>query len=156
VYSIVTKLSTQYGDRFDPKRYIIVGMLLAIVFFLQIPIFYLLIGSSVLWVFPFFMALNGACQSTQWPGLLKIMGIWFSGSKKGLVMGIWQGCSNVGNIVGYFIGFLIMQKLSLDWYYVFFTSSTFFFIVAIVLMIFLKAKPSNTYTQMNEECIKLE
>ena len=47
------------------------------------------------------MILNGAFQSTVWPGLLKVMGNWFKDDKNALLMGLWASNSKIGNIIGY-------------------------------------------------------
>ena len=42
---------------------------------------------------------NGFFQSTGWPGLMAIMGNWFSKGKTGVILGVWAINANIGNII---------------------------------------------------------
>lgn len=53
--------------------------------------------------FIFLMILNGACQSTSWPGLVTTMGNWFGKNSRGFLLGMWGGNTNAGDILGIYI-----------------------------------------------------
>ena len=40
------------------------------------------------------------CQALVWPGAVRVMGDWFQGDSRSLVMGAWMTANNVGNVGG--------------------------------------------------------
>ena len=56
-------------------------------------------------------------------------------------MGIWAGCANVGNIVGYWIGYITFHYLNQNWECAIFLTCLFYAFCALVGAIFLKTQP---------------
>lgn len=69
------------------------------------------------------------------------MGNWFGKGKKGVLMGIWTGNSNMGNILGYLIGHIVMVSYGLDWEYAIMITAAYFMATAIFIIVFLKTEP---------------
>jgi sugar phosphate permease len=71
------------ADRFRPRLVVASGMLLASLANLLMaasPIYSVLLALGMV---------NGLAQATGWPGLLKIMALWFRPEERGVVMGWW-------------------------------------------------------------------
>ncbi len=45
------------------------------------------------------------------------MGNWFDKSNRGFLIGVWSGNSNIGNIIGYQIGYLAIDYFKWGWQY---------------------------------------
>ena len=71
------------------------------------------------------------------------MGNWFGKGKKGVLMGIWTGNSNLGNILGYFIGHIVMITYALDWEYAIMITAVYLIATALFLVFFLRTAPEN-------------
>ena len=52
-------------------------------------------------------------------------------------MGIWTGNSNLGNIMGYIFGHIIMVSYGLEWQYAIMFTAVFLIITAFILIFFL-------------------
>ena len=72
------------SDWFGPARIVGTGLLLIVASNLLITL-----HTWPVWLLAF-ACLNGAGQSTGWSGLVKIMGNWFSGGERGVVMAWWS------------------------------------------------------------------
>jgi sugar phosphate permease len=72
------------ADRYGPRRIVGAGLLVIVASNLLM----CLHGSS-LWLLTF-ACLNGLGQSSGWSGLVKMMGSWFEGSRRGIVMAFWS------------------------------------------------------------------
>jgi sugar phosphate permease len=83
LYAIGQFVCGPLSDRIGAKRVVGTGLLLAVACNLLMAA-----HASFAWLL-FFACLNGAAQSTGWSGLVKTMGIWFSGEKRGIVMACW-------------------------------------------------------------------
>ena len=69
-------------------------------------------------------------------------------------MGIWSGNSNVGNIFGYYIGYLVITKFGWGWEYALITTAGILFLNAFLLIIFLKTQGDiNTNEIMNRNFV---
>lgn len=92
-YAVGQYISGNAGDKIGARRLIGYGMLGAAAACA-------LFGLSGLWIL-FFLAymLNGAFQSTGWPGNVKAMAEWTTAKNRGGVMGLWATCYQVGGIV---------------------------------------------------------
>jgi Sugar phosphate permease len=82
------------ADKFGSRRVVTVGLLTAV---LSNFLLGLSTSASMLMVFA---CLNGAGQSTGWPGLVKNMALWFRHSERGVVMAWWTTNYVVGGFVG--------------------------------------------------------
>lgn len=85
--------------RFSLKWYVIIGMLLSALSYVSFALLYLMSGVFSVPFMAAMMCLNGFFQATGWPGLMGIIGNWFSKDKKGLLMAIWAMNANAGNIL---------------------------------------------------------
>jgi sugar phosphate permease len=72
------------ADRFGPRRIVGAGLLLIVASNLLMCLY-----GSLGWLLPF-ACLNGLGQSSGWSGLVKMMGNWFEGGKRGIVMAFWS------------------------------------------------------------------
>jgi sugar phosphate permease len=72
------------SDRYGPRRIVGAGLLVIAASNLM-----MCLHSSPWWLL-WFAGLNGLGQSTGWSGLVKIMGNWFSGNRRGIVMAWWS------------------------------------------------------------------
>jgi sugar phosphate permease len=72
------------SDRYGPRRIVGAGLLVIAASNLM-----MCLHSSPWWLL-WFACLNGLGQSTGWSGLVKIMGNWFSGNRRGIVMAWWS------------------------------------------------------------------
>lgn len=103
-YSLALILVGPYGDKMDLKVFVLIGMVGAGICFTTVG----LIGFSQnfevsSYFIVLFMMLNGAFQSTVWPGLVTTMGNWFGKEGRGIIMGFWTGSKNFGDIFGFLI-----------------------------------------------------
>jgi sugar phosphate permease len=71
------------SDRYGPRRIVGAGLVVVVVSNLM-----MCLHASPLWLLSF-ACLNGVGQSTGWSGLVKMMGSWFTGSQRGVVMAWW-------------------------------------------------------------------
>jgi sugar phosphate permease len=72
------------SDRYGPRRIVGAGLLVICASNLM-----MCLHSSPLWLLSL-ACLNGLGQSTGWSGLVKMMGNWFSGNQRGIVMAWWS------------------------------------------------------------------
>ena len=78
------------GDRFGPRRMLLLGMGLSILAAIASGF------SSVLWAFVTFATIQGVAQSTGWSNTSKTMSSWFSLNERGRVIGLWCTHYTVG------------------------------------------------------------
>jgi sugar phosphate permease len=71
------------SDRYGPRRIVGAGLVVIVISNLM-----MCLHSSPLWLLSF-ACLNGVGQSTGWSGLVKMMGSWFTGGRRGVVMAWW-------------------------------------------------------------------
>lgn len=81
---------------------------------------------------------NGLLQSTGWPGMVAVMGNWFSNSSGGLVYGIWSANSSVGNVIG---AFLVAAVLDYGYEYGILVNSILLFCCGILFFFCLLPHP---------------
>jgi sugar phosphate permease len=72
------------ADRYGPRRIVGAGLLVVVVSNLLMCLY-----GSPLWLLPF-ACLNGLGQSSGWSGLVKMMGNWFEGRRRGIIMAWWS------------------------------------------------------------------
>lgn len=92
-----------------------------------------------------FMAFNGIFQSTVLPGSIGIIGNWFSNSNLGLIYGLWTGCKNFGDIIGYYLGAFIIDKMHYSAFMAILIVGIFMILMGILCMIFVKDSPTNKH-----------
>jgi OPA family sugar phosphate sensor protein UhpC-like MFS transporter len=83
-------LSGIMGDRFNPRYFMSIGLILTGVF----NIFFGL-SSSILF-FALFWGLNGWFQGWGWPPIAKLLTHWYSQSERGRWWGVWNTSHNLG------------------------------------------------------------
>jgi hypothetical protein len=54
----------------------------------------------------------GFCQFTAWPVLLYFVNKYY---KKGTMLGVWSANGDVGNVLGFFLGSIILITLEMNW-----------------------------------------
>ncbi|TVU29000.1 hypothetical protein EJB05_20542, partial [Eragrostis curvula] len=98
-YSLGMFVAGHLGDRLDLRRFLAFGMvaggaavaLFGLGFFLGLHSLAFYVGAQVI---------AGLLQCTGWPSVVAIVGNWFSGKRRGLIMGVWNAHTSVGNIMG--------------------------------------------------------
>ncbi|KAM3242602.1 hypothetical protein ACQJBY_054931 [Aegilops geniculata] len=96
------------GDRLDLRLFLAAGMVgsgAAVAFFGAG--YFLSLHSLVFYVFA--QAVAGLLQSTGWPSVVAVVGNWFGGRRRGLIMGIWNAHTSVGNISGSIIAAAVLR-----------------------------------------------
>ncbi|KAH9423659.1 hypothetical protein DERP_005239 [Dermatophagoides pteronyssinus] len=73
--------------------------------------------------------LNGIVQTTGWPTVVAIVGVWFGNRKKGLILGIWNLHTSFGNILGLVIAGAFVD---IDWGFSFIIPGLICIVVAIL------------------------
>ncbi|CAK94298.1 unnamed protein product (macronuclear) [Paramecium tetraurelia] len=102
----------QIGDRIGPKRFMLYGTFMTgIIQFLIAGLFH--IEQHNKWLILMLMIFNGVAQAPVWPGLMAIMNNWQSKPNKVIVMGYFTACTNIGNILGDFFAYILIEKLDL-------------------------------------------
>ena len=95
-YALGQFASGLLGDRVGARRLVGYGMLLSAAACA-------LFGSSTSVVaLVLLFVLNGAAQSTGWPGTTRTMAEWTTPSERGTVMGLWSTCYQVGGLLATF------------------------------------------------------
>ncbi|XP_068238216.1 glucose-6-phosphate exchanger SLC37A2-like isoform X2 [Palaemon carinicauda] len=87
------------AERMDLRIFLSIGMILSAVFNVMFGLGYTF-NIHALWFYLAAQALSGIVQSTGWPGVVTVMGNWFSKGSLGLVFGIWNSHTSLGNILG--------------------------------------------------------
>ncbi|WP_058186439.1 MFS transporter [Terracidiphilus gabretensis] len=72
------------SDRYGPRRVVGTGLIVVVISNLM-----MCLHGTPLWLLCF-ACLNGLGQSSGWSGLVKMMGNWFGGSRRGTVMAWWS------------------------------------------------------------------
>ncbi|GJM86319.1 hypothetical protein PR202_ga02169 [Eleusine coracana subsp. coracana] len=98
-YSLGMFVAGHLGDRLDLRRFLACGMvaggaavaLFGLGFFLSLHSLAFYVVAQVI---------AGLLQCTGWPSVVAIVGNWFSGKRRGLIMGVWNAHTSVGNITG--------------------------------------------------------
>ncbi|KQK00575.1 hypothetical protein BRADI_3g50397v3 [Brachypodium distachyon] len=96
------------GDRLDLRLFLAAGMvgsgaavaLFGVGYFLSL-------HSLAFYVVA--QAIAGLLQSTGWPSVVAIVGNWFCGRRRGLIMGVWNAHTSVGNISGSLIAAAVLK-----------------------------------------------
>lgn len=98
-YSLGMFVAGHLGDRLDLRRFLAFGMVAggaAVALFGAG--YFLALHSLAFYVVA--QVIAGLLQSTGWPSVVAIVGNWFCGRRRGLIMGIWNAHTSVGNITG--------------------------------------------------------
>jgi len=100
------------GDRFGPRRVILIGM------FSSIIIAFAMGACSTATMFVVLFFIQGLCQSSGWAPLVKNVGNFFSRRERGFVLGLW--CTNyaVGGLIATVFASYVGEHLG--WRYAFF------------------------------------
>uniref|UniRef100_J3LFD2 Major facilitator superfamily (MFS) profile domain-containing protein n=1 Tax=Oryza brachyantha TaxID=4533 RepID=J3LFD2_ORYBR len=107
-YSLGMFVAGHLGDHLDLRLFLTVGMigsgtavaLFGVGYFLSLHslAFYLIA-----------QVIAGLLQSTGWPSVVAIIGNWFHGRRRGLLMGIWNAHTSIGNISGSLIAAAMLR-----------------------------------------------
>lgn len=82
------------ADRFGARCIVTIGLLASIVSTAAMGLWHTAAGLAAL------QAVNGFAQSSGWPGLVKLMGVWFPrAEQRGIIMGWWSTNYVVGGFV---------------------------------------------------------
>ncbi|KAL6634847.1 hypothetical protein ACP70R_027518 [Stipagrostis hirtigluma subsp. patula] len=98
-YSLGMFVAGHLGDRLDLRRFLASGMAASGAAVALFGLGYFL-GLHSLAFYVAAQVIAGLLQSTGWPSVVAIVGNWFSGKRRGLIMGVWNAHTSVGNITG--------------------------------------------------------
>jgi OPA family glycerol-3-phosphate transporter-like MFS transporter 1/2 len=98
-YSLGMFVAGHLGDCLDLRRFLVFGMVTSGAAVALFGAGYFL-GLHSLAFYVFAQVIAGLLQSTGWPSVVAIVGNWFCGRRRGLIMGIWNAHTSVGNITG--------------------------------------------------------
>ncbi|XP_020084979.1 putative glycerol-3-phosphate transporter 4 [Ananas comosus] len=107
-YSLGMYGAGHLGDRLDLRLFLSAGMIGS-------GAFVALFGIGYFWrvhCFAYYLAMQmlaGLLQATGWPSVVAVVGNWFGGRKRGLIMGIWNAHTSVGNIGGSLLAASVLQ-----------------------------------------------
>lgn len=128
-----------------PLRYFIgIGMIISTFVYMSIGIFYFIFDSFSQTYLMIAMILNGYFQCTCWPGVVAIMGNWFTGKDKGFIIGFWSISGNIGNITGLIMCNVFDNVFNFTWVVNLLGGGLIMLCVAIFVCIFLKESPTNS------------
>ena len=92
-YAVGQFMSGILADRVGARKVVLVGM------FGSVLAAFAMGASSITVLLGLFFCLQGVCQSSGWPPLLKNMGDFFSHHERGTVIGVWSTCYAAGGMV---------------------------------------------------------
>ncbi|PUZ76840.1 hypothetical protein GQ55_1G322500 [Panicum hallii var. hallii] len=98
-YSLGMFVAGHLGDRLDLRRFLAFGMATSGAAVALFGAGYFL-GLHSLAFYVAAQVIAGLLQSTGWPSVVAIVGNWFCGRRRGLIMGVWNAHTSVGNITG--------------------------------------------------------
>jgi sugar phosphate permease len=135
-----------------PLNYFIgLGMIFAALSYMSFSFYFLSTQVLSYPLITIFMCLNGLFQSTGIPGVTAVMGNWFSKGRRGLLMGFWAINGNIGNIIGSIICNVIQYNWQLPWTYNFIFTGCFTILVGLIVIWFLKGKPTDEHLHERED-----
>jgi OPA family sugar phosphate sensor protein UhpC-like MFS transporter len=130
------------ADRWGPRRLLGFGMLLSAAACLGMGAAH---GALVLFLC---FALNGAAQSTGWPGATKVVAQVIGPGQRGRVMGVWSTCYQVGGMVATALATWLLAHFG--WRSVFRVPAFALSLVAVLLVVALRApaQPTSVRVQL--------
>lgn len=138
-YSLGMYAAGHLGDSLNLRYFLAFGMIGS-------GAFVMLFGMGYFWdlhVFRFYLAvqmLAGLLQATGWPSVVAVVGNWFGGRKRGLIMGIWNAHTSVGNISGSLLAASVLQD---GWGWSFILPGALIVFGGILVLLFLAAYPED-------------
>lgn len=86
----------------------------------------------------------GFCQFTGWPVLLYLVNQHFNVETEGTILGIWSANGDVGNVLGFFLGTVILEYIEISWEYVMIIGASVHLIMSILVFLILQEKKGYT------------
>jgi sugar phosphate permease len=142
-YALGQFLWGTFGDRFGPRKIILIGMMASIVTSV-------LMGfSSTVLMMGLLFAFQGLWQSSGWAPLAKNMGEFFSRKERGSVLGLW--CTNYA--LGGFVATIVAgyAAKAFGWRYAFFVPAMLLFGIWILFLLFQRNRPEDVGLPSIEE-----
>lgn len=129
------------SDHFGPRKVVGIGMLIVAVANFAMGFQMSLIAFGLLG------CLNGAAQSTGWPGLVKNMASWFKREERGVVMGWWGTNYALGGFVATIFATFVVTQLKLfsnwGWRRGFWLPAAVVVVIAIAYVTLVRDRPSD-------------
>ena len=123
------------GDRFGPRKVILIGMLCSVIVGLVMGM------CSTVTMFVALFFIQGLCQSSGWAPLVKNVGNFFSRRERGFVLGLW--CTNyaVGGLIASVLGSFAAEHYG--WRYAFFVPAIVLLGIWILFYLFQRDRPED-------------
>jgi len=134
-YAVGQFLWGMAGDRFGPRRVILIGMFCSVIAAIAMGL------SSTAIAFGVLFFIQGLAQSTGWAPLSKNLGNFFSRRERGMVMGLW--CTNyaVGGLVASIYAGYVGQRWG--WPYAFIAPALTLFAIWILFLLLQRNRPED-------------
>lgn len=123
------------GDRFGPRKVILVGMLASVI------VGFAMGAGSTVTLFTVLFFVQGLCQSSGWAPLVKNVGNFFSRRERGFVLGLW--CTNyaVGGLVASVLASYVAERLG--WRYAFYLPAAALLVIWVLFFLFQRDRPED-------------
>ena len=108
-YAVGQFLAGQAGNRFGPRKVLLVGMLVTI----AVNVVFGITDSAA--TFAVFMGLNGLFQATGWSSCVATVGRWFGRHERAAVMGPWATNFQIGSIAAGFFSSWLLGHYGYQW-----------------------------------------
>jgi sugar phosphate permease len=92
----------------------------------------------------------GFCQFTAWPVLLFLVNQWFNVETEGTVLGIWSANGDVGNVLGFFLGNIVLDYIGIHWEYVMIIGAGLQLFMSVMVFLVLKERPRKDEQLLSE------
>lgn len=83
--------------------------------------------------------------------LLFLVNQHFNVETEGTVLGIWSANGDVGNVLGFFLGSLVLDYIKIDWEYVMIIGASLQLFMSLLVFLFLKEKPRKDDQLLSED-----
>lgn len=132
------------GDRYGPRKVVLIGILLSIAAGFAMG------ASSTVLLFGVFFFIQGIAQSSGWGPLTKNIGYWFCMKERGRAYGWWGTNYAIGGLVASPFAAYAVHHYS-DWRFAFYVPAAAFAIVWTLFLIFQRNRPEDVGLQSIEE-----
>ena len=138
-YAVFMFFSGYVAERVNLRYFLSAGMILSGLFTALFG-FGKLTGIHHISYYVVMQFLNGAVQSSGWPGVVTVVANWFGKGKKGFIFGVWNAHTSIGNILGGVLAGVFVDK---DWAMSFIVPGLIIACMGLVVWFWMPVKPSD-------------